>query len=179
MPARPPNFQLITIIASFTFDTLGALWIFADARARRARKPLFAALAMLLLGAPWLAFYMSDRPLHASEQRRGGFGFTWTRNFAIAWTASLAPWLAALGFLIASVPAPAAPATVMAGIFLIAWLVPIIVAVGIGYGIRRADAIEVGGSAPARTRIPLAVVSLLAGCLTVALLTIWRAFVLR
>ena len=178
MPARPPNIQLISLIASGTFNTLGALWIYADARARRARKPLFAALAMLLLGPLWLAFYMSDRPLRANENRRGGFGFTWTRNFAIAWTASLIPWLAAFMFLLTDESSGRSAAT-MGGAFLTIWLVPIIVAVAIGYGIRRADAIDVGGSAPARTRIPLAVVSLLAGCLTFALLTIWRAIVVR
>jgi hypothetical protein len=180
MPARPPNFQLISLLASGTFNILGALWIFADARARHARKPLFAALAMLLLGPLWLAFYMSDRPLRANERRSGGFGFSWTRNFAIAWTASLTPWLAIIAFLIADIPVPPGrPAAVMGGFFFIAWFVPIIVAAAIGYGIRRADAIDVGGSAPARTPIPLAVVSLLAGCLTFALLTIWRALVLR
>jgi hypothetical protein len=178
MPARPPNIQLISLIASGTFNTLGALWIFADARARRAQKPLFAALAMLLLGPLWLAFYMSDRPLRASERRSGGFGFTWTRNFAMAWTASLIPWFAAFIFLLTDASSGRSAAG-MGVAFLTIWLVPIIIAIAIGYGSRRADAIDAGGSAPARTRIPLAVVSLLAGGLTFALLTIWRAFVGR
>jgi len=178
MPARPPNIQLISLIASGTFNTLGALWIFADARARRAQKPLFAALAMLLLGPLWLAFYMSDRPLRANERRSGGFGFTWTRNFAIAWTASLIPLLAVFIFLLTD----ESSSRIAAGrgwAFLIIWLAPSIVAIAIGYGIRRPDAIDAGGSAPARTRIPLAIVPLLAGCLTFALLTIWRAIVVR
>jgi hypothetical protein len=176
MPARPPNFRLIALIASGTFNTLGALWIFADARARGARKPLFAALAMLLLGPLWLAFYMTDRPLRAHERRSGGFGFTWTRHFATAWTASLVPWLAAFIFLFAAeLPtgsAGSASLVVVDPRFPLAlWLVPVAAAIAIGYGIRRPDAIEIGGPAPASTRIPLAVVSLLAAFLTFVLLT--------
>ena len=184
MPARPPNFQLIAIIASGTFNTLGALWIFADARARQARKPLFAALAMLLLGPLWLAFYMSDRPLRAQERRSGGFGYTWTRYFTTAWTASLVPWLAVFLFLmLGDLLSAAWPPTTSGSADLIVidlrplltlltiWFVPVVAALAIGYNIRRADAMEIGGPAPAATRVPLTAVSVLAACLTYLLLT--------
>ncbi len=46
------------------------------------------------------------------------------------------------------------------------WLAPVIIAAIIGTGIRRADAIESGGPAPAATRIPLTAVSVLAAGLT-------------
>jgi hypothetical protein len=179
MPARSPNFQLLALITSGTFNSLGALWIYADGRARLAQKPLFAALATLLLGPLWLAFYMTDRPLRPHERRRGGFGFAWTRNFAIAWTASMAPWLAVMiGLLRADVSSGRANLVIVnPGSMLAFWLVPIIAALAIGQVIRRADAMEVGGPAPAATRIPLAVVSLLAAVLTFLLLTLWFALV--
>jgi hypothetical protein len=171
MPVRPPNFRLIALIAGGTFNLLGALWIFADARARRARKPLFAALAMILLGPLWLAFYMTDRPLRAQERRSGGFGFTWTRHFTTAWTASLVPWLAAYVFLLrADLPISSTP-------LLAAWLVPVVAATVIGYSIRRADAVEASGPAPAAARVPLAVVCVLAAILTFLLLTVAKKLV--
>ena len=67
MPTRAPNIQALVLVVNGTFNTLVALWIFADAKARRAEKPLFAALAMLLLGPLWLAFYMTDRPPRPDE----------------------------------------------------------------------------------------------------------------
>jgi hypothetical protein len=168
MPARSPNIQAIALIASFTFNTLGALWIYADARARRADKPLFAALAMVTLGPLWLAFYMTDRPLHAGERRRGGFGWTWTRNFCLAWTASLAPWLGAAMLRPPAMFPPTRPATTTILFMLIAWLAPVLAATAIGALIGRPDATanETGVSAPARTPVPLAAVAALAGALT-------------
>jgi hypothetical protein len=162
MPARPPNFQAIALVVSGTFNVLAAVWIFADARARRAEKPLFAALAMLLLGPLWLAFYMADRPLRPDEQRTGGFGWTWARNFATAWTAGIVPWV---------VPTVLQPTAAGLLRLLLVWLVPIAATTGIGYSIRRPDTTEPGGKAPARTRVPLAVVSAVAVILTFLILS--------
>jgi hypothetical protein len=170
MPAHAPNVRAIALIVSGTFNLLGALWILADAKARRADKPLFAALAMLLLGPLWLAFYMSDRPLLHNERRTGGFGWTWTRNFAIAWTASIVPWLVPAALQMTARDAAPAIATVLT--LLTFLLAPIAVASAIGYTIRRADEIEPGGPAPARTHVPLAAVSALAAMLTLLLLTV-------
>lgn len=170
MPPRPPNFQAIALLVSGTFNVLGALWIYTDARARRADKPLFAALAMLLLGPLWLAFYMTDRPLRPDEQRTGGFGWSWIRNFAIAWTAGMAPWFApAVLIALAGDPRDALPAFLRP---LTVWLVPIAATSAIGYAIRRPDIVEPGGPAPGRTRVPLAAVSIVATLLTLLLLNI-------
>jgi hypothetical protein len=171
MPPRPPNFQAIALLVSGTFNTLGALWIYADARARRADKPLFAALAMLLLGPLWLAFYMTDRPLRADERRHGGFGWNWIRNFAIAWTAGMAPWFSpAILIVLARDPTTSATPAFMSP--LIVWLVPIAATTAIGYAIRRPDQTEPGGPAPARTRVPLLAVPIAATLLTLLLLNV-------
>jgi len=172
MPSRVPNYRLISLVVAFSFNALAALWIFADARARRADKPLFAAGAALLLGPLWLAFYMSDRPLRANEQRTGGFGWTWTRNFALAWTASMVPWLAPA---ILEVITPDALDTTSAITTLaLFWLVPIAAAIGIGALVRRPDTVEAGGSAPDSSRVPLAAVSVIAGLLAFLLLSVLR-----
>ncbi len=168
MPTRAPNIQALALVVNGTFNTLAALWIFADARARRADKPLFAALAVLLLGPLWLAFYMTDRPLGADERRTGGFGWNWTRNFAIAWSAATAPWLgfAASSILRTGATADPPPLGVLAAL----GLLPIATAVGIGYSIRRPDVVEPGGPAPARARLTLAAVSAFATILTFLIL---------
>jgi hypothetical protein len=168
MPTRAPNIQALVLVVSGTFNTLAALWIFADAKARRADKPLFAALAVLPLGPLWLAFYMTDRPLGADERRTGGFGWNWTRNFAIAWTAATAPWLGSAAFAI--VRAGAAGELRLLAMLGVLWLVPIAAAVGIGYLIRRPDVVEPGGPAPDRARLTLATVSALATILTFLIL---------
>lgn len=170
MPAHAPNYRAIGLIVCFTFNFLAALWILADAKARRADKPLFAALAMLLLGPLWLAFYMSDRPLLPNERRSGGFGWTWTRNFAIAWTASIVPWLVPAALQITARDASTAISTSLT--LLTFLLAPIVVASTIGYMIRRPDETEPGGPAPARTHVPLPAISALAALLTLLLLTV-------
>jgi hypothetical protein len=169
MVSRAPNIQALIITVSYTFDTLAAVWIYADATARRANKPLFASLAVLLLGPLWLSFYMTDRPLRRDERRRGGFGWNWMRNLAIAWTAATAPWLGVAAFAVArgDVDAAVRRLTFAAA----GWLVPILVMMLVGSFLRRADSEESGGPAPARTSIPLAAVSALAVILTFAILT--------
>jgi hypothetical protein len=164
MSTRAPNIQALVLVVNGTFNTLVALWIFADAKARRAEKPLFAALAMLLLGPLWLAFYMTDRPLRPDERRAGGFGWNWTRNFTMAWCAGMAPWLAPAAFITARTGADAATQPV--ALLLAMWLVPLALAAGIGYLVRRPDAEEPDAPAPARARLPLAAVTALAVLLT-------------
>jgi hypothetical protein len=168
MPTRAPNIQALVLIVNGTFNTLAALWIFADAKARRADKPLFAALAVLLLGPLWLAFYMTDRPLRTDERRTGGFGWNWTRNFAIAWTAATAPWLGSAAFAIVRAGAAGGlrPLATLGAL----WLVPIAAALGMGYLIRRPTVVESGGPAPARAQLTLAAVSAFATILTFLIL---------
>jgi hypothetical protein len=170
MPAHAPNFRAIGLIVSGTFNVLAALWIFADAKARRADKPLFAALAMLLLGPLWLAFYMSDRPRRPTEPRAGGFGWTWTRNFAIAWTASIVPWLVPATWQMTT--RDIASAIAISLTLLTFWLAPIAAASIIGYMIRRPTEIAPNASALARTPVPLAAVSVLAALMTLLLLSV-------
>jgi hypothetical protein len=172
-PTRAPNLQALVLVVNGTFNILAALWIYADANARRGDKPLFAALAMLLLGPLWLAFYMTDRPQRPGERRPGGFGWNWTRNFTIAWTAGTAPWLGPAVFTLARTGAEAA--TRSASLLLAMWLVPIAIATGIGYLVRRPDSVDnpsdrAQAPAPARARLPLAAISACAVLLTFLIL---------
>jgi hypothetical protein len=137
------NYRAVAIILNGTFNLLTALWIYLDATRRSADKPWFAALAELLLGPLWLAFYLTDRPLCADERRSGGFGWSWMRNFAWAWSA----------FFVAALPICVRLGYVALG--LAAWLVPIAVTLAIGFGIRRPSEAETGGPAPARAPVPL------------------------
>jgi hypothetical protein len=181
MVDRAPNIQALIIITTYTFSILAVGWIYADARARRAEKPLFAALAVLLLGPLWLAFYLTDRPLCAHERRRAsGFATNLIANLTIAWTAAMTPWLGVAAFAIARGDVSAAGRRLLfaaAG-----WLTPIAIALIAGYFLRRPDeATEAAKAeaepaearrAPARTPIPLAAVSALAAILTFTILMV-------
>jgi hypothetical protein len=179
---RAPNIQALILVVTYTFSIVAAIWIYLDATARRADKPLFAALATLLLGPLWLAFYMTDRPLCADERRSGGFAWNLIVNLTIAWTAASAPWLGVAAFAIARGDAPGALRRMTfaaAG-----WLTPIAIALLIGYFVRTPDAANTDANAaseatararraPARTSIPLAAVAAIAAMLTFAILIAW------
>jgi len=83
------------LAATLLFNVLLAGWVYYDARARGARKPLFAAGLTLVWGPLGLGFWASDRPLADGERRAGGAGWTMARTFAIAWTVLL-PTIVAL-----------------------------------------------------------------------------------
>jgi hypothetical protein len=79
----------LRLATNLLFNLVLAVWVFHDARTRRARKPLFASLLTLLWGPLGIAFWASDRPLAAAEQRRGGTAWTMARTFVMAVTALL------------------------------------------------------------------------------------------
>ena len=77
------------LLTSLAFNLAIALWVFHDARARRARKPAFAALLTLVWGPLGLGLWESDRPLREGEQRRGSAAANIARGFLIGWVALL------------------------------------------------------------------------------------------
>ena len=77
------------LAASLAFNVVLAVWVLHDARARRARKPLFAAALALLWGPLGLGFWASERPLRAEESRRGGTAWTFAKGFLAGWAAML------------------------------------------------------------------------------------------
>lgn len=77
------------LFTSLSFNLAIALWVFHDARARRARKPVFAAVLALVWGPLGLGLWESDRPLREGEQRRGGVAASIARGFLIGWVALL------------------------------------------------------------------------------------------
>jgi hypothetical protein len=186
MPKSPLtiNFRALAIVLTGAFYVVVALWIYVDATRRRAEKPVFAALATMLLGPFWLAFYLTDRPLCADERRSGGFTWNFARNFAWAWTGDLICGLPALPIVFPLVAAEAAMSARKAAesappdglvaafvfvLWLIVWLVPIALALGIAYWWRRPADAEAGGPAPARSPVPLAV------CFVLSAVVSWLA----
>ncbi len=79
----------LRLATNLLFNLVLAVWVFHDARTRRARKPLFASLLTLLWGPLGIAFWVSDRPLAAAEERRGGTAWTIARIFVMAVSALL------------------------------------------------------------------------------------------
>jgi hypothetical protein len=70
------------LLTSLVFNAAAALWVWHDARRRRARKPTFAAALTLMWGPLGLAFYVADRPLVAGETRP--WGTAWTMSAVLA-----------------------------------------------------------------------------------------------
>ncbi|HEX7085062.1 MAG TPA: hypothetical protein VF198_01760 [Vicinamibacterales bacterium] len=132
------------LAASLAFNVVLALWILLDARARQARKPLFAAALGLLWGPLGLGFWLSDRPLAAHERRTGGGGWTFALGFLLGWTAML-PAIVVLAHaamadrvnVAGSVAGRlgALPAALLAAMML--WGIPALLAVAIGRAVRR------------------------------------------
>ena len=76
------------LLTSLAFNLAIALWVFHDARARRARKPAFAAVLALVWGPLGLGLWMSDRPLRQGERRRVGAAAI-AGGFLMGWVALL------------------------------------------------------------------------------------------
>jgi hypothetical protein len=75
------------LATNLLFNVVLAIWVFHDARTRRARKPLFASVLTLLWGPLGVAFWASDRPLGTTDERRGGTAWVMARTFVLAITA--------------------------------------------------------------------------------------------
>ena len=141
------------LLTSLAFNLVIALWVLADARARRARKPGFAAVLALMWGPLGLGFWESDRPLALGEIRAGGTATAIARGFVRGWVAML-PAVAALVYAVvehrAAVPGslgreiglPQATAVVLS----MAWGAPAVLAALLG-SVARAKTVERGTSA--------------------------------
>jgi len=77
----------VRLATNLLFNLVLAIWVFHDARTRRARKPLFASLLTLLWGPLGVAFWASERPLATTDARRGGTGWVMAQTFVMAITA--------------------------------------------------------------------------------------------
>jgi hypothetical protein len=148
---RRATLLLFGAIAYFLAVT--AIWVWHDARRRRARKPLFATVLTIFQGPLWLAFYLADRPLCPDERREGGFGWNFARNFAIAWSIANAPLALIMlaSALMGTASSSASNDLLIAVLAVAAWCAgPPLLALAIGRSVRQAEVIEQGGSAPQR-----------------------------
>jgi len=162
------------LLASLVFNLVIALWVFHDARLRRAPKPLFAAVLALLWGPLGLGLWESDRPLRQDEQRRGGPGRNLARGFLIGWIALLPAMFVlalqatehraavpgTLGRQLGIVPAAALTTSMF-------WSGPAVLAVILG-GFARRPTIEHGTSATPAASLPSWVAAALAGAAALA-----------
>jgi hypothetical protein len=168
------------LLTSLVFNLCIAAWVLADARARGARKPGFAAMLALMWGPLGLGFWESDRPLARGETRPGGGAASFARGFLRGWVAML-PAVAVLVHAAvehrAAVPGSLGrdigllPAT---GVVLsMAWGLPVLLAAGL---VRFARTAEVergtagagGGSVSATTAAATAGIVALAAALMLA-----------
>ncbi len=76
------------LLTSLIFNLCIAVWVLADARARHASKPAFAALLALMWGPLGLGFWESDRPLAPGETRHRGSA-SFATGFLRGWVAML------------------------------------------------------------------------------------------
>lgn len=76
------------LLTSLAFNATLACWVYHDARARGASKPVFAAVLALLWGPLGLGLWESDRPLLGGETRRG-VASAIARGFLRGWIAML------------------------------------------------------------------------------------------
>lgn len=162
------------LLTSLVFNLCIAVWVLADARARRARKPAFAALLALMWGPLGLGFWEADRPLAAGETRSRGGAASFARGFLRAWVAML-PAVAVLVFEAvehrAAVPGSLGrdmglvPAT---GVVLsMAWGLPALLAVVLGR-LARTGHVERGTSAALAGPMPATIAAGIAGAAALA-----------
>lgn len=156
------------LLTTLVFNLVVALWVFHDARARGARKPVFAAALALMWGPLGLGLWESDRPLGAGE-RRAGVAASIARGFLTGWVAML-PSMFVLAMQAvehrAAIPGSfgrqfgVVPATVAVTSTL--WAGPALLAVILGRAGRRSPVETATASTPA-TSLPSWVAASLAG----------------
>lgn len=161
------------LLTSLVFNLCIAVWVLADARARRARKPAFAALLALMWGPLGLGFWEADRPLAAGETR-GGSAAAFARGFLRAWAAML-PAVAVLVYAAvehrAAVPGSLGrdiglvPATGVA--LSMAWGLPALLAVVLGR-LARTGHVERGTSNAFAGRMSATAAAVIAGAAALA-----------
>jgi hypothetical protein len=157
------------LLTSLVFNLVLAVWVLRDARARRARKPGFAAVLALMWGALALGFWQSDRPLRLGERRLGGTAWSVASGFLAGWAAML-PAVVVLALPVmrdgAVVPGslgqqygvPTATALVVAML----WGAPALLALALGVAGRRPH-VERGTSAVPGASLPSWMAAALAG----------------
>lgn len=157
------------LATNLIFNLVIAIWIWHDARRRRAAKPLFAAVLGLLWGPFGMAFWAAERPLVAGERRSGGTPWIMARTFALAWTA-LAPALFLL-VLPAVEERSAVPGSLgrTAGVIPAAlivtlgfWALPTTLALLVGRALRSPE-VRTGTTPAPAARIPMGAALVLAG----------------
>jgi len=168
------------LLTSLAFNLAMALWVFHDARARRARKPVFAAVLTLVWGPLGLGLWESDRPLRQGEQRRASAAANIARGFLLGWVALL-PAMFVLAMSVtehrAAVPGSLGrqigilPATaVMVSMF---WGGPAVLALVFGR-IGREASVEHGTPATPGASLPSSLAAALAGAIALACALLMR-----
>jgi hypothetical protein len=166
----------VRLATNLLFNLLLAVWVFHDARTRHARKPLFASLLTLLWGPLGVAFWVSDRPLAAADERRGGTAWVMARTFVMAVSALVpATLLLVTGFIRDRSAVPGSlgatlgvvPAALM--VTATAWLLLAALALALGRLSRNRTIVEHGTSAVKSASPGLGAALIIAGAAAFAL----------
>lgn len=167
----------LRLLTNLVFNLVVAIWVWHDARRRRARKPVFAAALALLWGPLGVAFWASERPLTSGERRIGGTAAVMARYFALAWTAMIpavfvlvVPLMAYRAAVPGSLGATLGVRTAALIVTLAVWLIPAVFALCLG-GLLRERRRELGTSSTPPGSLPPVVAVTLAGA--AAFLFVW------
>lgn len=137
----------------WALNAVVALWVFLDARKRHADLPGAWAAATFIIMVLALPFYLAKRPLIKGEVREGGPTWSFSKSFAIVWTALMlaaginGKLATSAAVAKAGVTAGSSGAAMLSGFGLAMiggmWFIVLVAALGIGLYFRKPGSIEI------------------------------------
>jgi hypothetical protein len=137
----------------FVLYVIIAAWVFRDARKRRL-SPVPWTLATAILGPVVVPVYFAKRPLREGETREGGTAWNVLKNFALFWTltmlvvgvAGLFAASAVVGSTTDEVEQAGAAigGAIGMGLIFALWFFPMIVALVLGFFLKKSSVVEKG-----------------------------------
>jgi len=137
----------------FVLYVIIAAWVFRDARKRRL-SPVPWTLATAILGPVVVPVYFAKRPLREGETREGGTAWNVLKNFALFWTLTMLVVGVAGMFAASAVvgsttdeveqAGAAIGASIGMGRIFVLWFFPMIVALVLGFFLKKSSVVEKG-----------------------------------
>jgi hypothetical protein len=133
---------------------VAAIWVFVDARKRKADQPGLWAIGTFLIAVLAFPAYLTTRPLLPGGRREGGRGWNFLRYLALMWTVLMAVltvmYLVSIADTSAGLHSDAERAGAAIGTALgigligVIWLAPTAVVLLIGVLVRKQNEVETG-----------------------------------
>jgi len=150
------------IVWYWVLNAVVALWVFLDAQKRHVELPGVWAAATFIVMALTLPFYLAKRPLIKGEVREGGPAWSFSKSFAVVWTALMlaaginGKLAASAALAKAGVSAGHAGDAMLTGFGLAMiggmWFIVLVAALGIGLYFRKPGSIEIASSDDSKGR---------------------------